>query len=81
MANASEKLANNIKTSVFASQANLVHKLKGKYVERDGTTFLVVSVDWRKGRIIVSDTKTPVKQTTYLSIRSFLSKAVEIIEE
>jgi hypothetical protein len=81
MPDASERLFNKLRSSVYAAQVGKVHKLKGRYVERDGVTFLVVSVDWRGGKVVVSDTKTPLKQRTTFSIKSFLSKSVTVLDE
>jgi hypothetical protein len=50
-------------------------------VERDGVTFLVTKVDWRRGKIQVSDTETPLKQTSEFNIKSFLSRAVTILRD
>lgn len=77
---ATEKLAARVRGAVYADQVKLVHRLVGKHVERDGTLFYVVKVDWKGGRVTVSDTKTPVDQVTSFSIRSFLSKAVRVVE-
>lgn len=81
MVDVSEKLANKIRSVVYAAQVKKVHSLKGRYVERDGVTFLIVKVDWKKGRLTVSDTKTPLKQTTQFSTKAFLSKAITILDE
>lgn len=77
MAGISNKLADRIKGLAFQAQVGKVHRLKGKYVRRDGIVFLVVNVDWQNGKIVASDVKTPVNQTTQFSIRSFFSKAVD----
>lgn len=81
MADVSEKLANKIRSAVYATQVKKVHSLKGRYVERDGTTFLIVGVDWKKGKLTVSDTKTPLNQTTHFSVKAFLSKAIIILDD
>lgn len=81
MTNLALKLADRIKGKVYAAQVGLLHKLAGKYVERNGVTFLVTKVDWRNGKIVVSDTATPLKQTTTFNIKSFLGKAVTILRE
>jgi len=79
--NLAARLLKRIKGKVYAAQVGKLHKLKGKHVDRDGTTFLVTGVDWRNGKITVSDTATPLKQTTTFNIKSFLSKAVTILRE
>jgi hypothetical protein len=76
----SKKLADQIKSSAYLAQVHKVSGLKGKYVRRDGVIFLVMSIDMKKQKIEVSDAKTAVRQTTKFSIKSFLSKAVEIIK-
>jgi len=81
VANLAEKLLDRIKGKVYAAQVGKLHKLNGKHVERDGVTFLVTKVDWRRGKITVSDTGTPLNQTTEFNIKSFLSKAVTILRE
>lgn len=81
MADLAGKLMDRIRGRVYAAQVGKLHSLRGKYVERDGVTFLVTAVDWRRGHITVSDTKTPLKQTTRFGIKSFLSKAVAVLRE
>jgi hypothetical protein len=81
MKDISQELFDKIRSNVFSNQAGKVHNLKGKYVVRDGVTFLVVDVDWKKGKIIVSDTKTNVDNKTTFAIKSFLSKAVVPMEK
>lgn len=76
MSKDAEKLLLGLKAQVFKSQASKLQTLKDKYVVRSGVTFLVTGIDWRKGKIEVSDTKTPLNQKTTFSIKSFLSKAV-----
>ena len=75
-----EELANKIRSDVLKSQGTALDGLEGKYVERDGVTFLVVKVDRKKGKVIVSDTKTPVDQVTPFAIKAFLSKAVHQVD-
>jgi len=81
MPDLAENLANKIRSAVYASQVKKVHSLKGRYVERDGVTFLITEVNWKKGKLTVSDTKTPLKQTTQFSIKAFLSKAITVLDE
>ena len=76
----SNKLADKIKSAVYASQIRLVHKLQGKYVKRDGVVFYIKSVNWSTGKMVVSDTKTALNITTAFQIKSFLSKKVEEVE-
>jgi len=78
--NLARNLFSDLREKVFSAQVGKVHRLKGKHVVRDGVTFWVKSVDWRRGKVVVSDVKTPLKRTTTFSIRSFLSKAVEVLE-
>ena len=73
-----KELFSEIRSRVYAAQVKKLKGLVGRHVVRDGVTFLVVSAS--KGKVVVSDTKTPLKQTTTFSARSFLSKAVEIME-
>jgi len=68
-------------SAVFSKQAEKVHRLKGKHVERDGKIFLITKVDWRRGKITASDLKTPIDQVTKFSIRSFLSKSVTVLDD
>ena len=76
----SKKLADQIKGAAYQAQVKLVHSIKGKYVNRAGVIFLVMDVDWKKGKLTVSDAKTPVRQTTKFSIKSFLSKSIQVID-
>lgn len=77
----SEELANRIRSSVLEAQSDMLDGLAGKYVRRDGVTFLIVQVDRKGGKVVASDTKTPVDQTTTFGIKAFLSKAVEVLED
>lgn len=80
MTDLAAELSGRIKAVVASSQDGVLDGLTGKYVKRDGVTFLVVKVDRKGGRVTVSDVKTPVKQTTVFSIQSFLGKAIEPVE-
>ena len=62
--NYAERLAKRVASAVYSKQVTLVHTLKGKHVERNGVTFLVIKVDWRGGKITVSDTKASVETAT-----------------
>lgn len=81
MTDYTSKFSDRIKKSVFRKQVKLIRKLEDKYVERDGSTFLVVKVDLVNDRIIVSDTKTPTNIKTSFRIQSFLSKAVRVVDD
>ena len=76
--NVARGLFSKLRENVREAQAGGAAGLAGKHVVRDGVTFLVVRVD--KGKVVVSDTKTPLKTTTTFSKRSFMSKAVEVLE-
>lgn len=76
--NVAKGLFAKLREKVYDAQAGTVAGLAGKHVVRDGVTFLVVRVD--KNKVVVSDTKTPLKTTTTFSKRSFMSKAVEVLE-
>jgi hypothetical protein len=75
------RVADQIRTAVKQRQAGMLHRMIGKYVVRDGVMFLVVSVNWGRGKVTVSDVKTPRVQTTKFSVGSFLSKAIRIVED
>ena len=80
MRNLSKDLFAQLRDRVYEAQVGKVHRLEGKSVLRDGVVFRVVSVDWRRGKIEVSDAKTPPNQTVVFAVRSFLSKAVEVMQ-
>lgn len=77
------KLADKIKSGVrkVQTRAKLADDLEGKHVLRAGTRFHVLKVDKKTGEIVVSDAATPEKVKQTFSLKLFLSKAVEIIEE
>lgn len=77
MQNQGERLLGKIKAATFAIQRNKVDlpSLPGKFIERDRKVFRVISVN--ESTITLSDVKTPINQTTKMSIRSFLSKHIQ----
>lgn len=77
------KLADGIKAGVRKKQREqkLADRIEGKHVVRAGTRFHVIKVDKKKNEIVVSDAATPEKVKQKFSLKQFLSKAVEIVEE
>jgi hypothetical protein len=75
---AAKKLVERIQAKVYRKQARLARKLKGKYVERNGITFLIIGI--KGGIMTISDTRSPSNKTDKVSVKAFLSKKVRILE-
>lgn len=73
------KLLGRVQNHIRRAQRNVLRGAVGKYVRRAGVTYLVVSVN--KKHVIVSDVKTPVKQTIQISKDAFLAKKIVVLEE
>lgn len=71
-----EILLDQIKNKALKTQRGKLKNMEGRYVERDGKIFLIVGMDYKKNKVIVSDTKTPINNVVKFSINSFLSKAI-----
>ena len=80
MADGIRKFSEKVRSAVFSVQKTLVDRLIGKEVVRDGVAFRVIEADQENGVLIVSNLKTADGQTSRFAIRSFLGKAVEVID-
>ncbi len=76
---AAHNLAVEIQRRARTRQAGIVRGLKGKYVRRNGVTFLVVSVN--RKRIVLSNVDTETDQTWQVGIPAFLSKKVTVLAD
>jgi hypothetical protein len=72
--NVCEQLAKRIRSGVYRAQKGIAQSLVGRSVRRNGVEYHVVRLAGDK--IVVSDLKTPLDQTTTFSVKAFLSKAV-----
>jgi len=77
--NISSTLAKTIKKGVYAKQKNVMKGLVGKHIVRNGTKFLVVSVD--KEKVIVSASGTDLEQTNTFNLKSFVSKKISVVND
>jgi hypothetical protein len=76
--NVSKALARQIGRAVYAKQSGRAKGLKGKFVERAGTTFYVIEV--KDGQVTLHAVGAPKNVTTKHNLKSFLSKMVRIVD-
>lgn len=76
--NLTEQLARRIRSEVWRAQKGKAAQLVGKTVRRNGVDYVVVKL--HGDRIVVSDLKTPIDQTTTFGLKAFLSKAVTVLK-
>lgn len=78
MEDVSQRFLEGVQRGVRQKQARMPRqKLRGKYVRRNGVTYLVVAI--RGERMVVSDVKTPPEQVQVVSTKAFLSKKVTVL--
>lgn len=73
------EFARRIRAKVLVRQVGMVKSLEGKIVRRNGIEYSVIKVE--KGVVTASDLKTPIDQTTKFTVKAFMSKAIEVIDE
>jgi len=78
MADASKKLMRRIQGLVYKKQRNRIAELRGKYVQRNGVTYLVVSINSKIA--VLSDVGTKLDQIKPMSTKAFLGKKVTIVD-
>ena len=77
MADSIKKLLESVQRIAYSKQKRMISKLSGKYVRRNGTEYLVVSIDGKT--TVLSSTGTRLKQTQEMSTKAFLGKKIEVL--
>ena len=78
MSEPTKNLIERIGNLLYKKQLKNLSSFVGKYVERNGTLFLVVKAD--KATVTLSPMGSPVKITQPMNTRSFLGKKITIID-
>ena len=79
MDDVSQRFLEGVQRKVRSKQARMSkQKLRGKYVRRNGVTYLVVTI--RGDKMVVSDVKTPPEQVQVVSTKAFLSKMITVLD-
>ena len=78
MADITKNLLKRIGKIAFKKQKKDLKSFVGKYIERNGTIFLVVKADNKQ--VLLSMAGTPIKQTMTMSTKLFLGKKITIYD-